>query len=232
MSFVHKQAAFIVTGYNYNTIEDFQKAYKDSKACMDLMIGFSQQPTPKIRINGADIPSDLPSPAIVYGHVNKEHQICYNRLLKQLEILSRNYDNNKDLIKNVLYTFAQLKLQEAKAIGLNFIVHYNKGAEKLHLFNEGIHSKLSDFPNNEGFNVYLPVDLIEKFNCKGAYEITKVNTSDANEHVYQITATYGFEFASDSANSSERIKELEAIVNKISLVYEHYNKICNEIVEL
>ena len=169
---------------------------------------------------------------LVYANGEKEIQLCYNRLTRQMEILTKDYDSNKDFVEKILFTFAQLRLQEAKSVVLSFMLHYNKGENRLCLFNEDIHKKLSDFPNNEGFDVSLPVDLTDEFGCKGIYGIGKVNTKNDNEHIYEIVANYIFNFTSDNADANGRMKELEQAINKSYALYKHYNEICNQIVEL
>ncbi len=234
MSIVYKQEAFIVTGYNYSTIEEFQSAINVSKNCTNLIKDFKRLNTTNIKIRINDVPvSNNQSPhMLVYANGEKEIQLCYNKINRQMEILTKDYDNNKDFIEKILFTFAQLRLQEAKSIVLSFMNHYNKGENKLCLFNENIHKKLSDFSNNEGFEVSLPVDLTSEFGCKGIYGVGKVNTKNNNEHIYEIVANYIFNFTSDSADTNGRIQELEQAINKSHALYKHYNEICNQIVEL
>ncbi len=233
MNFINKQALFILTGYNYPSVDDFKTAAKASVNCSEILNDFDAKQIENIKINGSPIPKSILAPLIVYYHKNKTHQIRFNRLVKQLEIATKIYEEEKDYLANIVQTFAQLKLQDIHSLEINFMVYCDKGDDRLCFFNQQINEKLNIFNFNKGFEISLPVDLSDKFGCNAGYTIAKTEEDDNdNKHVYVIEARYSFPFKTDNADSEGRVKELKEFVQKIPPIYEHYNKTCEEIVKL
>lgn len=230
MDFINEQALFVITGYSYPTIEDFISSYKSSSNCSKIMELFDLMDIP-MKINGKEIPKDK-SPIAVFYHADKDHQIRFNRIMQQLEIATKCFNSDIDYLEDVICTFAQLRLHDIKEFNINFMLNYNKGLEKLCFFNKNISNKLGIFKFNTGFEISLPVNLIKDFGCNCLYDISKVNTENEDEHIYEIAACYNYIFKTDIANSEERLQELKSICNKIRLVYQHYLETSEEIIKL
>lgn len=233
MDFTNKQALFILTGYNYNSVEEFENKLSDSTNCSNILKDFESKKISNVKINGIPIPKSTQTPIIAFYHKNKYHQIRFNNFQKQLEIATKIYEDNNDYLSNILLTFAQLKLQELRSLEVNFMVFYDKGNDRLCFFNEQINDKLNIFSFNEGFHISLPIDMTNQFGCKAEYIITKPEYNEyKNKHIYVIEAKYSFPFNTDIANTQGRVGELEDAINKIPSVYEHYIKTCEEIIKL
>lgn len=233
MNFINKQALFILTGYNYPSVDDFTTAAESSVNCSEILKGFDKIKSDNIKINGRYIAKDKPVPLALFYHKSKDHQIRFNRLIRQLDIATRNYEEEKDYLANIVQTFAQLKLQDIHSLEINFMVYCDKGDDRLCFFNQQINEKLNIFNFNKGFEISLPLDLSDKFGCNAGYTIAKTEEDDNdNKHVYVIEARYSFPFKNDNADSEGRVKELKEFVQKIPPIYEHYNKTCEEIVKL
>lgn len=233
MNFDNKQALFILTGYNYPSVDEFKKLASASVNCSEILKDFEEKEIFNLKINGNPVPKNTLAPLVVFYHKDKTHQIRFNRLMKQLEIATKIYEDEKDYLANIVQTFAQLKLQDIHSLEINFMVHCDKGEDRLCFFNKQINEKLNIFNFNEGFEIYLPVNLSDTFGCNAVYTIAKEEEIDnKNEHVYVIEARYSFPFKTDNADSEERVKELKDFVQKIPSIHEHYNKTCEEIVKL
>lgn len=233
MNFDNKQVLFILTGYNYPSVDNFMSAADASVNCSEILKDFEAKEIDSIKINGNPIPKNILAPLAVFYHKNKTHQIRFNRLMRQLEIATKIYEDEKDYLANIVQTFAQLKLQDIHSLEINFMVYCDKGKDRLCFFNQQINENLNIFNFNKGFIISLPVNLSDPFGCNAVYTIAKdEENNNKNEHVYVIEARYSFPFKTDNADSEERVKELKDFVQKIPYINDHYNKTCEEIAKL
>lgn len=229
---IKEEVQFVVTDYNFASVDDFITSLEASESCKNLLSYFEQAKVASLKVNGMTLPFDGQKVIALFNQKNGKIQFRYNFVNKTLEIASRDFNTDKELLERLLMTFTQLKAQDISSVLLSFMIHYNTGKNKLKMFNEQIHIKMTDFKHNNGFTVYIPVDLMQELGCQAAYEISKVSGSENDAHIYQITSNYEFKLIVDKANILNRLKELESIKNKINDVHNRFIKTGKEIIDL
>ncbi len=62
MNFINKQALFILTGYNYPSVDDFITKASDSANCSEILNDFEAKQIENIKINGRSYSKKYVSP--------------------------------------------------------------------------------------------------------------------------------------------------------------------------
>ena len=235
MGVIKTEATFIVTDYNFESVEKFENVLSQSSIYEKINgNNFKKVVMNQFKINGILLNADAPKPVIIYKNDDSD-EIRYNHINRRLELVIRNYDDNKESFwGELLKDLSAFKLQEISNIGLNFFVEYDTGDKKLNIFNSEIHTKIKDFPKNVNFQVTLPFDLSEDFkhNCIGIYDITKIKVEDGKEHTYGIASNFNFALIEDKSDPIKRLNELQLITGQINDIFAKFKETYSQIVEL
>lgn len=234
MGVIKTEATFIVTDYNFESAERFEDVLTKSSIFEKISDNNFNKIENKFKINGILLDVNAPKPFVNYKN-NENDEIRYNHINRRLEIIIKNYGENKELFfGELLKDLCAFKLQEISNIGLNFLVEYDTGEKKLNIFNSEIHTKVKDFPKNVGFQVTLPFDLSEDFKhkCTATYDITKIEGGDGKNYTYAIISNFNFALTADKADPLKRLEELQLITGQINNIFSKFEETYDQIVKL
>ncbi len=226
-----ENAVFVAANCNFGNHKEFIKEIKESETFKK--VGNLQEI--KFQSN-IDLPEDFPMP--ICGLYVDEISILYFVHEKRISIETRNYEEKKETLKNILTAISNMKIADISALGFNYDVVYNTGNKKLNIFNASIHNEFPNWKENIGFKVTIPLDLQElELGCKSVYEIKKHSGgTDKNgqfeDYKYNIAANYHFNINGDKAKVNDRLKELNAIICKIDNLYSDFEKTCEKVIKL
>lgn len=232
MNKINEKAIFVIANYRFIDANQFSSELESSESFKTYNADFKKIPVQ----SNIPLPIDFPMPLAVYR--NQNTQIMYSVGDARVDILSSDYLDNKDRLKNLLKTLAQFKLQEISAIGINY--HADCETDKrLSIFNENISDKtFKNWSKNTGFTVKIPLDLEELYSCIATYSIKKVQgETDKNgdiiiPYIYNISVNYNFKILEDKADTMKRFEKLKKIVGYIENLYNDFEDKCKEITQL
>lgn len=234
MNILNEKAIFVVANYRFLDANNFCDELTKSDSFKEKYSDFQ-----RIRMqfqSNIPLPPEFPVPVALYR--NKNTEIIYSLGDARLDISSFSYAEEKERLKDLLFTLSQFKLQEISAIGIN----YNADCEtdkRLSIFNKSISDDtFSNWSKNSGFVVTLPLNLEDLYGCVATYSIKKVKgeTDDSGEivepYIYNISVNYNFKIDEDKADVMKRLTKLKEIVDSVEKLYKDFEKKCSEITQL
>lgn len=232
MNIEKENATFVIANYNFNSIRQFENEFQNSDSCKQFIDGFEKVP---IKIKGEiPLPIDVEVPVTAFR--KDFQQITYSLLEHRLDISTKDYSNDSVILKNMLLTLSQFKLQEINAIGINYNLECNTGEKRLNIFNLEIDKRIKDWSKNEGFSIIIPFSLSD-YPCIATYSIEKViggiqEDGSFINYVYSIAVNYNFEMTEDKADIIKRLDKVKHIIEDIDTLYATFIEKCGEIIDL
>ncbi len=229
MDFIDNNATFSIYNYVFPDTMSFKNEFQNSDTCKEISTNFEEQAV-KIKVSGYLPPNlKIPSPIIVFA--NGTCQIIYDDINKKIDITSSNYKEDKDTMTELLMALSQFKLQEISYITNSFSSKCNNHRNRLNVFNENINVKLSNWEDNVGFDVRIPIQVQEEIYSED-YRISKYSGSENEDYIYNVFAIYEYKFIEDKANLMKRLEKLDLIRTKRDELYNKFTKKCEEIMSL
>ena len=232
MDIVKRNATFVIANCFFEDGPEGFKTKLDNSEFKKYN-NFKQAPI-KFTANG--IPNAVIENLPIIAFSDNNIKVLYSGMDRRIDISTNEYDNNKDLLKDILTILVDFKLTEINAIGINYSADCRTDHNRLSIFNERINDNtFSNWSDNLGFTVTIPLQL-KKFDCIGTYTVRKLaggNTEDSFvPYLYQITVNYNFDINMVGVGARDRLDFIEKLVNNIEKLYKDFNKKCEEITSL